>query len=186
MRVWLALLAGCALTSKSAPLDVRYFTLPDQSAAAASGEGTRTPLRLGRVVPGSLLGARIVHRDSPLELAPYEAMRWSDDPDVYVRRALVHAVFDTQPFEQATDGAARTLDVDVVAFEEVRHGPRRSGRVELRYAVRDDRRVVAHGTVAAERDAGPGIEGVVAAIGEALDAASADLAERVTTAIAAR
>jgi len=61
----------------------------------------------------------------------------------------------------------------------VRRGERRFGRVELRYELRDDTRVVARGTVVTERAAGAGIDGVVAAIGHALDDAAAGLASRV-------
>ena len=76
----------------------------------------------------------------------------------------------------------QTLDVDVLSFEESRRAGRRFGRVVLGYQLRDDRRVIAHGTVEIERAAGPRIEGVVAAIGDALDAAAAELARRLITA----
>ncbi len=180
MRAWLLVLASCALTSRSAPLQLRYFAPPTHPIATGSNAAP-VALRLGRITPSSLLRARIVHRDSEVELVPYETMRWSDEPETYVRRALVRALFDTRAFEQAVGDPAQTLDVDVLSFEEARRGDRRFGRVVLGYQLRDDRRVVAHGTVEIERAAGAGIEGVVAAIGDALDAAAAELAKRVAT-----
>jgi len=117
MKSILVVLAGCALTQKSAPVPLRYFDPPLQVAAAPSPARARTPLRIGRVSEGALLGTRIVHRDSPVESEPYDTLRWSDDPEVYVRRALDRALFGAAPFEQTTDGEAPTLDIDIVAFE---------------------------------------------------------------------
>ena len=182
MKIWVAMLAGCALTSKSAPIELRYFT-PPARAVAHTAASERTPLRLGRVTFGALAGTRILHADSDVEVVPYETLRWSEEPDAFVRRALERALYDGQPLDQATDGSARTLEIDVLAFQEVRIGARRIGRVELSYDVRDDTHVIAHGVARAERDAGTGIEGVVTAIGEALDAAAADVAARVTAAV---
>jgi ABC-type uncharacterized transport system auxiliary subunit len=180
MRAWLLLLASCALTSRSRPLELRYFAPPTHPIAIGSNAAP-VALRLGRITPSSLLRAKIVHRDSEVELVPYETMRWSEEPETYVRRALVRALFDTRAFEQAVGGDAATLDVDVLSFEEARHDNHRFGRVVLQYQLRDDRRVVAHGTVEIERPAGAGIEGAVAAIGDALDAATAELAKRIAS-----
>jgi cholesterol transport system auxiliary component len=173
--------AACALTSKATPLELRFFVPPtpasvDHAAAASGPHSVR--LRLGRVAAGALLGTKIVHRDSAVELAPYDTLRWTDGPEIYVRRALTSALFEERSFAQVTDGGAQTLDVDVVAFEEVRRGLRRYGRVELQYALRDDERVVARGTFASEREAsGPRIDEVVDAIGGALQ----DVAEKVAS-----
>ena len=183
MRALVVLLGACALTSRSAPLELRYFTLPIH-ASVAPAERLRVPLRIGHVVPSGLLRTRIVHRDSDVELAPYETLRWADEPDAYVRRAVTSVLYAARPASPAGDGAADTLDLEVLAFEEVRHGDARSGRVELRYQVRDAGRLIAQGTVVAERAARGGIEAVVVAIGAALDAAAADLASRLVAAMA--
>jgi cholesterol transport system auxiliary component len=184
VRATLLLLAGCALTSKAAPLELRFFSPPSHPVVTPVAEASRTPLRLGRVGSGDLVGTRIIHRASEVEVAPYETLRWTDEPTVYVRRALAGALFEGQPLAQATDGTALTLDVDVLAFEEVRLGQRRLGRVELSYDLRDDTHVIAHGAVRVERDAGPdGIEHVVTAIGAALDAAAVEIAARVASKI---
>jgi cholesterol transport system auxiliary component len=188
MRALLILLAGCALTSKAPPRELRYFAPASRvgpTATAAPSE-PRATLRLGHIVAGAVLGTRILHRESAVEVAPYETLRWTERPDTYVRRALVHALFDVAPLDQAPSGAAPTLDVDVLAFEEVRGGGRHVGRVELRYRVQDGQRVITHGTIATERAAGETIEDVVTAIGDALDAAAAQIAVRVTAKLSAR
>ena len=178
MRAWLVLLAGCALTSRSPPVELRYFAPPAHAPAVISGEGPL--LRLGRVAPTTLLRERIVHRDSAVERGRYETLRWTDRPEAYVRRALERALFDSHRYEQDVSGDAPTLDVDVLAFEEVRRGPRRFGRVALEYELRDAHRVLAHGTVAIDREAAaPNIDAVVVAIGDALDSATAELALRL-------
>ena len=77
-------------------------------------------------------------------------------------------------------GSGPVLDVDVLAFEEVRRADRRFGRVVLGYQLRSEDRVVAHGVVGIEREArSPQIDAVVAAVGDALSAAAAELARRI-------
>ncbi|HEY3593834.1 MAG TPA: ABC-type transport auxiliary lipoprotein family protein, partial [Polyangiaceae bacterium] len=86
------LLGGCALTSKSDPLMPRYFD-PDLSslptaAADTDGNPNAPSLRLGRVTAGEHLRERIVYRQANRELGFYEERRWTENPDVYLRRAL--------------------------------------------------------------------------------------------------
>lgn len=181
---WLGLvaLAACALTSKSKPLDIRYFS-PEARLATDAPLATAPlgRLRLGRISPSAILRYRIVHRASDVELETYETLRWTEYPDAYVRRSLARALFDDRRLEQVVGGAAATLEIEVLAFEEVRRGEHRAGRVQLRYLLHDDRRVLASDTVTAEREAaGPEIDQVVPAIGAALEAVSSELAARVT------
>jgi len=177
-------IAGCALATKSPPIELHYYTLAPPASANLERPPSRARLRLGRVFAAGHLGSAIVHRDSDVELAPYETLRWAESPEVYARRALVHAVFEARPIDQATVGGARTLDVEVVSFEEVARAAGHAGRVELRYELRDDRDVIARGTACAERAASSDrIEAIVAAIDRALDAASADLADQIGRAL---
>jgi cholesterol transport system auxiliary component len=121
-----------------------------------------------------------VRRASAVELSLSETLRWTEYPDAYVRRSLSRALFEARDLEQIVGGAAPTLEVEVFAFEEVRRGDRRAGRVALRYQLHDERAVLASGDVVIERAArGPEIELVVAAIGDAMAASTAELAERV-------
>lgn len=184
-------LAGCALTTKLPPLPVRYFS-PDQLTSPAP-DGESSPIsrpvavqpdalrvRLGRITPSAHLRYSIVHRAPGFELEPYEQLRWTERPDAYVRRALERELFDDGELTQAVAGRAPTLDVDVIAFEEVRRGARRSGRVELRYELTDDTAVLTRGVVTVERDArGARIEDVVAAISSAMTLATRELARRI-------
>lgn len=177
MKRWfvaLALATGCALTSKSEPRELRYFTL----AAAPATPGTAPTcgeLRLGRVTAPSHLQRAIERRVSPVELVPYDTLRWAESPADYVRRAVARAVI-----AQAVGGPAPVLELEVTAFEETARG---GGRVELRYQLRDDRKVIASGTVSAERAAPrAGIEATVGAIGDALAIASDELAGRLASA----
>ncbi|MDB4959823.1 MAG: hypothetical protein JWO36_7392 [Myxococcales bacterium] len=181
--VWMIILAGCALTSKSPPLQIRYFS-PDASAPASKNEQPPVArLRLGRITESSLLQYRIVYRRSAVEVDSYETFRWTERPDAYARRSLSHALFDVRPLEQAIGGHAPSLDVEVISFEQLGRG----GRVQLRYQLHDDRVVLARGTVVAEREATTDqMDRIVIAIGAALDAASAEVADRVVAALRAK
>lgn len=180
-------LAGCALTSRSPPPPpIRYFT-PEH---AEHAERTPPPaptlrLRLGRIRSAGDLRLPILHRDSPVELTPYETLRWTEQPEAYVRRAVKRALFDERPIEQVVSGPAPTLEVEVIGFEEVTY--RQAARVELRYELDDERTAIARGTVAVERRArSPKIEAVVEAMRGALDEAAGELGDRVEAALRTR
>jgi ABC-type uncharacterized transport system auxiliary subunit len=183
--VMLAALAGCALTSKAAPRELRYFA-PSPVIATSPAAPPVARVRLGRITASGHLRYPIEHRTSDVEIAPYETLRWTELPDAYVRRSLSHALFEARPIDQVIAGAAATLDVEILAFEEVARAGQPAGRVHLRYELRDDRRVLAHGRVVIERPAGdPSIDEVVVAIGAAMDAATSELADRVAAELGA-
>lgn len=182
LTAFLALVAGCALTSRSEPRELRTFA-PELAPAASFAGSPCGRVRLGRVAGASGLRLAIQRRISPVELEPYETLRWTESPDAYARRALVLALF-ARPLEQATAGPAFVLDVEVLAFEEVVRGASRDGRVVLRYELRNTQQVIGHGDAAAVRPArSTSIEAVICAIGSALTAASDQLADRVVGAI---
>ena len=178
MRWLVVLVAGCTLFSKSKPLEIRYFSPETPASTQATSDTARVHLRLGRITPAALLRNKIVHRESQVEVQEYDALRWTEQPDAYVRRALAHALFEGSHFDQIVSGAAPTLDVEIIAFEQVPSG----GRVQLRYQLTDDRQVLARGDVICERPASSaGIDGAVAAIGAAMNAATAEVATRIAT-----
>lgn len=181
-------LAGCALSSKAKPLELHYFSAesPADTTAQSRAPVAGAPrLRLGQVTAADYLRYRIVHRESAQSVDPYETLRWTEPPREFVRRALIRALFDTGALVQVVGGVAPTLDVEVTAFEEVARPGGHAGRVELSYQLHDERTVLARGTVTAERPArGSGMEAVVAAIGAAMDAASAELAGRIVPRLA--
>jgi ABC-type uncharacterized transport system auxiliary subunit len=186
-RLACILLAGCALTSgPKPPQEIRYFTPEHAGRVETARRPTATlRLRLDRISSADDLRLRILHRDSPIEVTPYETLRWTEEPEAFVRRALTRALFDDRPIEEVVSGAAPALEVEIVGFEEVTY--RQSGRVELRYELHDDRTTIARGTIAIERRARSGqIEAVVEAIRAALDAATNELADRVETALRER
>jgi ABC-type uncharacterized transport system auxiliary subunit len=174
--------SGCALTSKAKPIENRYFS-PERAQVAPAAVSVPEPvvrLRLGRLSASANLRYRIVHRESQVEVSPYETLRWTETPADYVERSLVRALFGCGRFQQVVSGPGLTLDVEVIAFEDAHRGRQRSGRVQLSYRLHDERIVIASGVVEVERDApADSIDSVVAAIGTAMEGATAEIAERV-------
>lgn len=179
---------GCALTSRGQVLTVRYFD-PEPSparvgSASAQAQESKPVLRLGRVRGAPYLRERIAYRVSEYEIGFHDDREWTERPEAYVRRALVRKLLDERGFERATGGSAPTLDVDVVAFEEVRTPRLHGARVEVRYQLRGDDRVLDEGTIAVDRAArGDRFEDVVAAVSEALDEVTDSVADRVARAV---
>jgi cholesterol transport system auxiliary component len=167
------LLPGCssALLSKSEPLDVRYFS--PRPAAAAERElppGTSRPeLRLGRVSAAPHIGRRIVFRSDAHEVGYYEKLRWTESPDEYVRWDLAQTLFEREGLLRVVSGAAPTLDVELVAFEEVKE-PQHVARVILTATLIDGRHERYGRTFVIERpiSSGDGPEDTVAALSSAL------------------
>jgi cholesterol transport system auxiliary component len=197
----LLLSTGCALLTKADPLEPRFFT-PETSApagrpgggsaragAGAGGATAGLELRLARVNAGSNIRDRLVYRDAGHEVGYYEERRWTEKPEAYVRRALARALFERRGIAQVLAGAAPTLDVDVLAFEEVR-APSHVARVELAFTLHDERAVrladsvVMDKPVAATKDEASA-EAVVQALGEAMEAAVESVAASVTANLAA-
>jgi cholesterol transport system auxiliary component len=179
---WIAMVLphiGCALFFKGDAFVPRYFS-PESSATptepiAASG----LELRLGHVNAAAYIKDRIVYRDSAYEIGYYEERCWTEMPDAYVRRELNRALFDRRGIRQIMYGPGTTLDVDVVAFEEVRV-PQHVGRVELRYVVVGDRTVQLARSITVERAVAPAAKAVTAdAIVKALSTAMVDAVDMV-------
>lgn len=159
----LTLLTGCALTSKGTSLTPRYFTpLLEQDAPAQRSAIANAGLRLGMVVPAAHLEQRIAYRVSDTELAYYDDRRWSEPPEELVRRALERELFERRGLARVVSGAAPTLNIDVVGFEELREQPLRA-RVSLHVTLHDERRAQLERTfsvdvpVADGGDAGPAL-----------------------------
>lgn len=180
----IALVAGlgaCALTSKSKPLEIEYYAPPVEEAAetAPPKQAGAAKVRLRRVESGSHLRSRIAYRTSDVQLNFYDARRWTEPPDVYVRRALEQALYERGVL--VTGGVAIDLEVEVIAFEQLE--AERAGRVALRYRLVDRRDVIAEDEVDVSRPAGGDFTSLVSAIGDALDAAcellAADVIDRL-------
>ncbi|HVK87700.1 MAG TPA: ABC-type transport auxiliary lipoprotein family protein [Kofleriaceae bacterium] len=183
-------LTACSLTSRSRPVDVRYFSADTTLMSAPVRErtppfGARPPrLRMGRVTAGAHLSYRIVHRRSPVELGIYDDLRWTERPDDYVRRALERELFEARPLVEAVSDGVPSLEVEVLAFEQVQRGLTSAGRVQLRYRLDGPEDVLASGVITVDRNARSAqIDDVVAAIGTALAAATSKLADEVQNAL---
>lgn len=174
--LWVLLLCSCALTTKQAPVEFRYFS-PEVKAAPPDppGERSETKLRLGQVGSSSNLRTSIVYRESPIEVREYVTLRWTESPEAYLRRSLSRALFDEALFDQGFSRSLPTVDVELVAFEELRTPGQHGGRVQLRYLLYDNQEVLAAGLITKERAAGPGVEAAVVAIGAAMDQAAEEL-----------
>jgi ABC-type uncharacterized transport system auxiliary subunit len=191
--------SGCALTSKADLVGIRYFSpevaRPHLNAAKAeqsslSPASSGCDVRLGRVTSGAHLRERIAYRDSAYETGYYEDQRWTERPEIYVRRELSRTLFEDRGLHRVFGGAsAFTLDVEVIAFDELRLPTGRAARVRLHVVLSDDRGAIFEETITIDRSAAariPNIEGLVAAMAEALDLAAERVATRVASSVANR
>jgi cholesterol transport system auxiliary component len=194
--------SACALTSKADVVEVRYFS-PEQVRPRLNVADATTPnrapdapapnraieVRLGRVSSGPNLRERIAYRDAAFELGYYEEWRWTERPETFVRRELGRSLFEQHGMQRVLGGAAPTLDVEVIAFDDLRLKGGRAARVQLKVILFEDRGVLYEETVTIERPvagAKPAIEDVVAAMAAALDAAADQVTVKVQSTLAAR
>ncbi len=190
-----SLTGACAFFGKADPIVPRYFSpeaVPTAGANAmttAPANGTATTggleLRLGRVNAAAYLKDRIVYRDTAYELSYYDERRWTDKPELYVRRALSRALFDQRGLRQIISGPGPTLDVDVLAFEEVRGTPH-VARLSLAYTLHDERVIRLSQSITIERPIGEskggsddGMGALTSALATAIATAVADLGDKV-------
>jgi cholesterol transport system auxiliary component len=190
--------AGCALTSKADLVGTRYFTpevprthLDAAEAPRAASVRTAFEVRLGRVTSGAHLRERIAYRDAAYEMGYYEDRQWTERPEIYVRRALTRTLFEERLFRRVLGGSAPTLDVEVVAFDELHMPAGHAARVGLKLVLYQDREVILDETLTIDRivtDASgtPRFEDFVAAMAQALDAAVDQVASRIASTIALR
>ena len=192
--VTLALCSACALMSKSEALSPRYFSpdigeptlrLADKASTSAAAA---LELRLGQVEASSHLEERIAYRPSEGELGYYDSWRWTEPPQAYLQRALARELFERRGLVHVVSGAAPTLDVQLVSFEELRQGTP-AGRVELAFSLSDGRRMLLEQTVRVEQPIAPGAAEDAAprltkALSSALEDAVAKVAELVTLELA--
>ena len=154
---------------------------PVQNLRAARPKGTTDlttllqsglELRLGAVTAAGYIGERFVFRESPYEVQFVDDERWTEKPESYVRRALARTLFTRRGVRQIVYGGGTTIDVDVVAFDEVR-APKHVARVEIVYRLSDDRVVRFTRSITVERAIEPATgaaaaDAVVAALARAL------------------
>jgi cholesterol transport system auxiliary component len=184
--------AGCALTSKNEPILPRYFSPERPGDVVRTGQrppALAAELRLGRVTSASHLDERLVYRDSDYELGYYQERRWTEAPEEYLKRRLSRALFEERGLHRVVGGAAATLEVDLVAFEELR-APKRVARVQVIVRLLDQRSARWEETLTVEQPLGTAGKGDVAAamveaLGSALRAVVDRIADRVVSDIGA-
>jgi cholesterol transport system auxiliary component len=185
-----ALLAsGCAFLSKGEAMTPRYFSPVPAFERPTPPEPPRPEappppeLRIGRIEPAAYLEERIAYRISDNELAYYDDRRWTEPPEHFVRRALERELFESHAFRRVISGAAPTLDVELLSFEEVRQGTPRA-RLSLLITLRDERHALLERTLSTEAplELGPNADAGAAlarAMAQALGRATRDVAERI-------
>lgn len=198
VRPWLAaalisLAPACALTSKADSNVFRYFTpegldaqQPPAQTVASSQSPAGIQLRLGRVTSAAYLRESIAYRDSSFEVGYFDDARWTERPDIYVRRALSRVLFEQRGMQEIVSGPGPTVDVELEAFEELR-APRHAARVKMTWTLRDDQFVRVQETFTVERDLPAGAStpsDVARAIGSALDEAVTRIAGRTSKVLA--
>jgi cholesterol transport system auxiliary component len=186
--------SGCALTSKSELLDVRYFTpekvKPQLTSSTEAPRGDAIPLELGRVTSASHIREKMAFRDASWEIGYYEDRRWTERPEAFVRRELGRTLFEERGFRRSVGAAnATTLEIELIAFEEVRAKPTHVARVQLRMILHDGRDVLHEETVTVDKPLPSGeskTEALVSATADALDAAAGLVAERTQRVVSTR
>ncbi len=178
---------GCALTERSEPVQPRYFS-PERSAAIvrdpAAPPVLAAELRVGHVTAASYLDERMVFRDSAFELGYYQEKRWTEAPEEYLRRWLEKVLFEERGLRHVVGGAAPTLEVVLIAFEEIRK-PKQIARVQVSVRLQDARAVRWEETLTVDQPVihGKGEDGpdrMVEALGAALNEVVRRIADRVT------
>jgi cholesterol transport system auxiliary component len=173
---------GCALLGKNEPLVPRYFTPDYPTDAPTAPARSDLQLRLGRVEGWSHLRERMAVRHSAREISYYEDRHWTERPEIYLRRALSRTLFEERGVVASLSGRAVTLEVELIAFEEIE--PPHQARMQALLVLRDDRTGLLEETITVERpvaSAGQGDEAlaVVDALSQALQAGVTRIADRV-------
>lgn len=181
-------LAACALTSRSEPLPVRYYTLEDGSPEPAPKQPQQgIELRIGRVEASKYLGEEIAFRDTQHELQFSDSLRWTEKPEDYFRRALARTLYQERGLTRAFSGGVPTLDVELVEFDVLR-GAQPKVRLQAIAILHDDKRSQFEQTITVERPIDGPVddrsEAAAAAFSVALRAAVSSVADRVIAALA--
>lgn len=176
--------SGCALLSKGELGTRRFYTL-DQAAplARTKGEAPNAELRLGRVTAGACGSELMMVRQSPFEVRFDEERRWTERPEVSLRRALSRVLFEELGLRSVVRGGGAVLEVELLEFEEVL-APSHVGRVTVTWSLSDERVVSAQRTLRVERPiATSAVEGdaVAEAIGAAMREAVETMAREVVS-----
>jgi cholesterol transport system auxiliary component len=179
------LLGGCALLSKAEMGSRRFFRPEFPAAVSHPAPSSRVELRLGRVTAAACGAELMMYRQSQFEIGFHDDLRWTEKPEVYVRRALSQELFEGQGLQSVVRGAAPVLEVELLEFEEVR-GPAHVGRVKVAWSLGDERVVWAQQTIGFERPIEPSNDDAEgAAITKAISGALQEAVEAIGAQVSA-
>jgi uncharacterized lipoprotein YmbA len=192
----LTLAPGCgALSAKGEAGAARYFSLevapappgvaPANLPAAAA---MQAQLRLGRVTSAPHLEERMVYRNSDREIGYHRERRWAEPPERFLEPLLARALFERRGLQQLVGGPGPTLDVHLVALDEIR-APEVLARVVVVAQLHDARLVLWEETFTVERPVvlkkgGDPAVATVDALNEALRFAVDSVADSVVRVVA--
>jgi ABC-type uncharacterized transport system auxiliary subunit len=174
--------SGCALLGKNEPQVPRYFTPEYDGHALPLPLRSDLQLRLGRVEGWSHVRERMAVRNSAREIFYYEDLRWTERPEIYLRRALSRALFEERGVVESQSGRSVTLDVELIAFEEMEQS--HTARMQTVLVLRDDRIGLLEETITVEepvaktKDADQA-RAMVDALSQALHSGVTRIADRV-------
>jgi cholesterol transport system auxiliary component len=136
----------------------------------------------------SHLEERLLYRESQYELGYYQERRWTEAPEQYLKRRLARVLFEERGLQQVVGGPAATLEMDLVAFEEIR-APKRLARVQVIVRLQDQRTVRWEETLTVDQPMAAGPAGddagaMVEALGTALRTVVDRIADRVVSELA--
>jgi cholesterol transport system auxiliary component len=180
--------ASCALTQRSEPLPVRYFTLEDTAGAElAPHPHAGLELRIGRIDASGDLTTQLAVRTGANELTYLDERRWTEKPEQYLRRSLERALFQKRGLTRAYSGHVPTLDVELVELAEVQGSPAKA-RVRAILQLHDDRRGLCDQAFEVEQPIAPGAKEdattAVAALSRALQRTVGEMADQVVQCLA--
>jgi uncharacterized lipoprotein YmbA len=130
----------------------------------------------------------MVVRSAGQELLFSEDLRWTEPPEVYLRRALSRALFEEQSVVQVMSGRGVTLEVELIAFEEL--SEKQLVRLQALIVLHDERTGLLEETVTVELPVKPTAKAehplaVVDALSLALQTGVSRITERVVAKLAA-
>jgi cholesterol transport system auxiliary component len=182
--------SACALTSRSEPLPIRYFTLENSAGAELAPRPTerheKLELRLGRIDASGDLSHELAVRTGANELSYRDDQRWTEKPEQYLRRGLERALFQERGLTRAYTGRVPTLDVELVELAEVEGAPSKA-RVRALLHLHDERRGLCDQAFEAEQPIAQSSQDVtqaVAALSTALQRTVGEMSDRVVQCLA--
>ena len=182
-------LSGCALLGKNDPIVPRYFTPELDGDAPSAPVRSDLQLRLGRVEGWSHVRERMVARNSGREVFYSEDRQWTERPEVYLRRALSRTLFEERGLVASLSGRTVTLDVELIAFEEVEQP--HMARMQALLVLRDDRMGLLEETITVEQpvaktEQADQARAAVDALSQALQTGVTRIADRVVAKLSER